>query len=655
MNKIPDIQLAASGRHSSRVCARCKKRKTKCDSAWPSCSACNKAGAVCRGYGSGGEDLPRSLVRALEDHVAQLEREAAELQHSPDSVAVALVSRLAYAILSPDSASSSPFFLSTLSPALFLRPSCPPLSISRIKSTVLEPPSDYRQVQTPPRDGPSISTNLSRIPPAALEQMIWNYTNIHLPQYPCVQEKWLRPIFVRMLEYGGDTDAALALGIPPESGLSHFDYFAAFIALAISSITLTWKNETQARTASDAFFAISLQHLRLIAGATEVQRLQISLLLAHYAHMSPAKVDNWACIWNGSRVVLELGLHKSSSEKPSQEQAGLRNQLFWVLYGMERSLCTLLRLPLTFSEESITASLHFPDLNSIGNDETKKQSSASHLYRLRALETEVYRVLYLQDTQAQGEFTDLDSWIESITSRLDEWLETAKGFSRFQIFEFKMVQHSCVKARIYRPTPRLEARTPQSRQACFDACSAVVEDYQQQANRRRLFYPWHAVHILYESAIVMLEACWALRDHIPSRQQARHILAVTVPDCLMLLSKVGESWADAGICVKYLTPIVNEVTVAFRDKIIAGVSSPSKASEAETTEKLRKLLFPEGPPAWGTPLAAESVTTEAEFSASLPDNTTNSSGMEEFDWPAEGWNFLQDLSPVFTKDSPWTG
>lgn len=29
MDSIPDIQLAASGRHSSKVCARCKKRKTK--------------------------------------------------------------------------------------------------------------------------------------------------------------------------------------------------------------------------------------------------------------------------------------------------------------------------------------------------------------------------------------------------------------------------------------------------------------------------------------------------------------------------------------------------------------------------------------------------------------------------------------------------
>ncbi|KUI72137.1 Pyrimidine pathway regulatory protein 1 [Cytospora mali] len=470
----------------------------------------------------------------------------------------------------------------------------------------------------------------------------------------CPGEKWLRPIFTRMLEiYGGDTDAALTMGIPPESGLSHFDYFAAFIALAISSITLTWKNETQARTASDAFFEVSLQHLRLILGATEVQRLQISLLLAHYAHMSPAKVDNWACIWNATRVVLELGLHKRSSEKPSHEQAGLRNQLFWVLYGMERSICTLLKLPLTFTEESITASLYLPSC-ATSEDETKKQSSASHLYRLRALETEVYRVLHLQDTQAQGQHTDLDSWIENITSRLDEWLETAEGFSKYQIFEFRMVQYSCLRARIYRPTPRLEARTPQARQACFDACSTIVEDYQQQAKRRRLFYPWHAVHILYEAAIIMLEACWALRDHVPSRQTARHILAVTIPDCLMLLSKVGQSWEDAAICAKYLIPIVNEVTVAFGDRVMTSAASPRKVSEMETTEKLHRLLFPEGLPAWGTPMATtESVTTDNEAPAPLLGDITMAGG-EEFDWPSD-WNFLQDLSPSFRRNSPWTG
>ncbi|ROW07445.1 hypothetical protein VMCG_03908 [Cytospora schulzeri] len=453
-----------------------------------------------------------------------------------------------------------------------------------------------------------------------------------------------------MLEtHGGDTDAAL-MGIPQESGLSHFDFFAAFIALAISSITLTWKNETQARTASDAFFAISLQHLRLIVGPTGVQRLQISLLLAHYAHMSPAKVDNWACIWNGSRVAMELGLHKCSSEKPSEEQAGLLNQLFWVLYGMERSLCTLLRLPLTFPEESITASLHLPDSKSI-NDEMKKQSSASHLYRLRALETEVYRVLYLQDTQAQGDHTNLDSWIEDITSRLDDWLETAKGFSKFQMFEFKMVQYSCVKARIHRPTPRLEARTPQSRQACLENCSTIVKDYQQQVECRRLFYPWHAVHILYEAAIVMLEACWALRDHVPSRPQVSHILAATVPNCLTLLSKIGESWTEAEICARHLEPMVNEVTVAFGDRTMAHVFSPRKVSEVETTEKLRRLLFPEGLPAWGTPIATDSVTNETKIPASLRCETTTPGGIQVFDWPTN-WDLLQELSPVRTKDSP---
>lgn len=585
-----------------------------------------------------------SLVRALETHVAQLEREAAGLKHSPNSVAVALVSRLAHATLAADSPSATSFFLSPLSPAFFLRPSCPPLLISRIKPDVSQPPLQARQVRTPPRDGPSISTNLGQIPPAALDQMIWNYTNIHLPQYPCVQEQWLRQVFSRVFAvHGGDTDAALTLGIPPESGLTHFDYFVAFVSLAISSITLTWKNETQARTASDAFFAISLQHLRLVLGATEIQKLRVSLLLAHYAHMSPGKVDNWACISNGVRLALELGLHKRSPETASH------GQLFWVLYGMERSHCTLLRLPLAFPEECITASLHIPNFNAINNDDTKRQSSATHLYRLRAMETEIYRVLYLQDPTAQGDFPDLDTWIRSITSRLDEWLETAKGFSKYQMFEFRQVQHSSVKSRVYRPTPRLEVRTPEDRRICFAACSAMVDDYQQQTKRRRLFYPWHAVHILYEAAIVMLEACWALRDHVPARQEARQILAVTIPDCLMLLTKVGESWDDAALCSKYLMPIVDEVTVAFRVRIMADIASPHKVPEAETTEKLRKLLFPEGPPSWSTPVSSESLTVEPE--APLLDSSALG-GLEEFDWDAD-WNFLQDVSPVFTKDTPW--
>jgi hypothetical protein len=152
----------------------------------------------------------------------------------------------------------------------------------------------------------------------------------------------------------GDTSSLLLNGIPADSGIGHFEYFVLFIALAISAMTLTWKAEDQARAASESFFNSALKHLQVLEEQSEIKSLQISLLLAHYAHMCPERVDNWTCISDAVRIVLNLGLHRECTENIGIEHRRLRAELFWVTYGMERSLCTNLRLPLSFPEEAIT-------------------------------------------------------------------------------------------------------------------------------------------------------------------------------------------------------------------------------------------------------------------------------------------------------------
>ncbi|KAH8657935.1 hypothetical protein BX600DRAFT_61505 [Xylariales sp. PMI_506] len=651
MEDLPDLRAAGSSRHSSRVCARCKKRKIKCDSGYPSCSACTKARAICRGSGPADrEDLPRSLVRALEDQVAQLERQVAELQRSPASVALAWTSKLTFSTLSAGATPSRPFFLSSVSPFFFIHPSCPPLLVSRITTQIhsaakLSQPQgvDHNGRTTPPLSPP---VDLTKIPRAALDQMIWNYTNIHLPQYPCIQESWLHEIATRLLKIAGnDADIMTDRGTLSAESLFHFEFFVLFIILAISSLTLTWKNEFQARSASDSFFSSSVHHLRLITGITEIQNLQASLLLAHYAHMNPGKIDNWACIWNASRIMIQLGLHKSATESICQEHAQLRNQLFWVTYGMERSLCSTLILPLSFTEESITASRPF---NLPDDDYAAGHQASRHLYRYRALETEVHRVLYLQDDLVQGGSDDIKSWLSDVAARLDEWLKGAHEFSKYQMLEFQQVQYSYLKARIFRPTPRFETRSPEERQICFDVCSALVDDYQRQTKRRRLFYPWHAVHILFEAALIMLEACWALRDHETMRHKTRHILSVTVPDCLILLAKVAESWPDALLCSEYLGSVVDEITRAYRYRTLSEVDMTRQETERATTERLRQLLFPQGALSWSSPVYRGLGNNVDIDGAQLPGDIPFP-GLDEFDWNTH-WDFLQHL-PSMQLDS----
>ena len=266
------------------------------------------------------------------------------------------------------------------------------------------------------------------------------------------------------------------------------------------------------------------------------------------------------------------------------------------------------------------------------SDVLGKQSSANHIYLLRGLESEVHRVLYLQEEMTQMPL-DLHEWIEIITSRLEVWHERAKEFARHQMLEFRNVQYAHLKARIYRPTPRIRIRTEEDRIKCLAACQMLIDDYQGQVKSRRLFYPWHGVHILFEATAIMLDACWCSRDCLPMRHQARYVLSVTIPDCLALLVKVGERWHEAQRCVKYLRPIVEEVVKVFNDRLLNEFDPACQPREASITSTLEQLLFPEGPIMWTSGASVASV--EEEEVDGMLDTATGTPLLHEFGWDAD--------------------
>ena len=267
-----------------------------------------------------------------------------------------MASKISQATISIGMPSSTSYLHSKVSSTLVFRPSCPPLAVVRARSRNITGESPLSITNDLPRSSPTNNLiNLNSIPEASIMRMIRNYTEIHLPQYPCIQESMLEDI-VRQTRTDemGDTSSLLLHGVPADSGLGHFEYFVLFITLGISANTLIWKAEDQARAASESFFNSAMKHLQLLGDHSEINSLQISLLLAHYAHMCPERVDNWTCISDVVRIVLNLALYKAPPESLNADQRHLRMTLFWVTYGMERSLCTNLRLPLSFPEEIIT-------------------------------------------------------------------------------------------------------------------------------------------------------------------------------------------------------------------------------------------------------------------------------------------------------------
>lgn len=95
------------------------------------------------------------------------------------------------------------------------------------------------------------------------------------------------------------------------------------------------------------------------------------------------------------------------------------------------------------------------------------------------------------------------------------------------------------------------------------------------------------------------------------RQVARFALSVTLPDCLSLLAKVGERWHEASLCADYLRPVVDEVAKAFHDRIMSDeVVEVRVGREKFMTERLRGLLFPDGPLAWNARTNADGMEGE---------------------------------------------
>lgn len=551
---------------------------------------------------------------------AQMESSQAVSMNRPYLVA----SRIAPSTLSFSMPTSRSFVGSTAFSELIFGSSCPPLAVVRNRPPdVLQSSrttSEKRSIESNSYEKYSKSTaiNLKAVPLSAMERMIRNYVDIHLPQYPIVSGSWLQHLVARAQEGDVDDDdsaSILVYGVSTDSLMGHFEYFVLFIVLAISSMTLTWQADRQARSASASLYQSAIQHLHAMSDNDPIQSLQVSLLLAHYSIMAPQRADNWTCIGNAVRMVLNLGLHKQCLGMLGAEQVRLRSRLFWITYGLERSLCATLRLPLSFPEESITTKLQFDDgaedqqvgTGQVASEIVHKNSSAHHHYQYRKLETEVHRVLDLLEDVGGFTVADIGPWIDNILERLEKWYRKAQTYLPYRMHEFCAVSYNHLMVRVHRPTPRMRTRSDEDRKICINACKSIIEHYWGQQKQSRLFYPWHGVHVLFEVAVVSLDACWWLRDSPTLRPQVEQMLEVYLPQCSELLNIIGEHWNEAKGCGYILHRLLPRVSAAvhFDPTWRRGSEQQIIIDEASIVEELKGLLYPDGPLNWSTSSEAD--------------------------------------------------
>ncbi|KAH8700223.1 fungal-specific transcription factor domain-containing protein [Talaromyces proteolyticus] len=612
----------------NKACARCRMRKIKCDALWPACSSCKSAHVPCMGYDTTlSKEVPRSIVAQFEDKVLALEKRIKCLKEQNEqqeafSASASIGSNTNFylrnaltaaltTVMDFDGAESN---LYVYYDAFHLQQSSLPLPF----------PPQTRYLSRDEIDGrPSPQAiNLSEVPRAAADLMLKNYTDTLSMRHPCVGTEELLESYAKCFD--------------SPTRASSYDVFIVCMVLAISAATLIWTNEQHALSSSASFFAKAKEMLALpTTYDTEIRQIEVALLLAHYSFMSPTSVDAWYCIGDASRRCINLGLHKEADPGMglSPHERETRQRLFWTTCGLERTICSQLRLPFLLDESDITTKLYSPPstgTQSLVQKQLRMDDNDASEFRL--LEREVYNMLWIQKPQYDS--ITLEDWLVSVNARIDDWClraqrielrrKTLYGYKR--VFEMSSIGQNLLKGRLYRPTPRVLYPSQESRLEFIKASMAVTSLYTQYCKQHRLIYPWFAAHNLFEMAIATLDTAWLGSDWLPQYVDLQEVICC-IHDYPNLLREVALFWPGVRGCADTVTtlaePVIRRLEAIYRNE-------EPPARDCTTSNVLAWYLFPD------SALTAEQRTVEPNFNeidiSDIEQFQLPMIGMEDFDW-----------------------
>ncbi|KAI1374164.1 fungal-specific transcription factor domain-containing protein [Hypoxylon crocopeplum] len=521
-------------RRATYACARCHRKKIRCDNRKPACSNCVKNNAPCLGILNGETKtvVPRSVVQYLQDAIAQKELELQqrqvllESQDTPDARPREQASSNGFTRWLTRSLESelSSRFLDTqdgfpIDSFLFSSSHLPPTGAT-LERRVDDSNHDVEQRNEP-----------SQVPYKIAELLVKNYSANILPLYPFFDADDLWARFQRVYP----TDSEQIVEALP------YDVFIVLTVLCVSMMTSRFSDSSRVRSSSESIFRQALSCAPQLSQSS-IESLQVITLLAQYSYLMPQAASIWETVGLSMRMAVELGLHRDPDETIHQtgitvQEANLRRCIFWCIYEMDRSICGTSHRRLSLAEGAITTK--YP----LGMEGTCYLS----VVKFRRIQAEITTVNYLcGDAPLIAVGQSYEVWAQQMEDKILDWRETiTSNRSRGPEWFDLAVNHGIVF--LNRPSPRNPSPCTESLVKCFVAAADVVLGWWEHAHSGFLKYSWHAVHQGFESATVMLYVLRKCSSLLRARYGIRKILE-TVHSFSSLFLLLSEGWQNAASC-----------------------------------------------------------------------------------------------------------
>ena len=240
-----------------------------------------------------------------------------------------------------------------------------------------------------------------------------------------------------------------------------YQNFTLRLVIAISMQKL----QTEWAGLADSYYLAALQYLENAVKPMDLSTLQCFALIAQYSLVTPTRTAAYWVVGLAARLSQELGITEEATIVPAHKHRAnavdvdMRRRLFWVITSMEFGLAHSLGRPSAFGTtydhidvdffEAVDDDYITPAGVIPGSPPSMKKRIAIHFFKMRLLQAEIRRELYLRKRPEPN--SDQDPWFHEMVAKLKQWRYSApkddEGTGLSDIWYVKARSHTCSKER----------------------------------------------------------------------------------------------------------------------------------------------------------------------------------------------------------------
>ena len=291
------------------------------------------------------------------------------------------------------------------------------------------------------------------------------------------------------------------------------------IAISMQKLNSRWAG------LADSYYLAALPFLAAAIKPMNLGTLQCFALIAQYSMVTPTRTASFWVVGLATRLCQELGITDEATISTDENgtpynilEIDLRRRLFWIITSMEFGLahslgrtsaltiapdCINVKEFLAVDDNFITPSGVLP-----ASPLSKKKLIAIHFFRMRLLQAEIRRKLYLK--KRPSPLSDDDPWFQVMERKLKKWLESSPltdEDTALDLSEWFKVRYNTILIFLFRSSPQIPEPSERAALLCFDAAVYNIEIQRRQIQERSVDLTWIFTQTLFMALNTTL---WAL-------------------------------------------------------------------------------------------------------------------------------------------------